>query len=618
MSSGSLSTLTNLYRAAPQGHLPGTRIAGRYEIVDLLGWGAAGAVYKVVDHELGSEELAIKLLHPHLATTERALLRFRNELLLSRKLNHPNIVRMYEFGIAADEQKYISMEFVEGTSLSRFLKKKFQGELPFNRVVEILQQIAVGLAYAHSLDIIHRDVKPSNVLISSTGVVKLTDFGTARLLANDHQLTATGETLGTPYYMAPEQIRGEELDHRCDIYSFGITAYELCTGRRPFVDESYYRLAVKHLAEPLPTINSVNENVPIWFDDLLRKCTAKNRQQRFDSLAKVVELLASRFDQLGITQDAAALEEVWQRSKQKALQIQHRHKRRIVRRKALFAAMTALFLVIASMFAVRYSESLFMRTAWLVLRAESVLPATAVTVLKRAYDIPAGLSVRTGRMTEVTDMARRRETARLLCIAMIRAGGNLNDRDSEGRTPLMYAARQGDSRLALEMLKAGANPNSIDRQGNTALHHLAVSLNPELLQRLLRAGAQGELQNEDGETPLHLYAREGGYALIRKLANKRPKVVNIKNARDKTALHIAVLKLLDDRRHWSRIKSNGEVEARGRLQEMQVRLDVIDQLILAGADLHLPDGEGNSSHNYSMLIKLPAVDRMFRQNRDGQ
>ena len=223
---------------------PGDLIAGRYELHERLGAGGMGMVFRATDRELDGEVVAIKLLLPHLAQDENVFRRFRNEVLVARSLTHPNIVRTHDIGKTAQNYSYISMEFVDGVSLRDRLHAaveengrggKVLPPLAFEEALSFLYQIICGVSYAHGRGVIHRDLKPANVMISKTNEVKLADFGTARMVGADTRLTQTGQVIGTPDYMSPEQIRGEELDTSCDIYALGILAYELVSGKRPFV-----------------------------------------------------------------------------------------------------------------------------------------------------------------------------------------------------------------------------------------------------------------------------------------------------------------------------------------------------------------------------------------------
>lgn len=280
---------------------PGALIAKRFEICDRLGAGGVGMVFRAIDHELDGEVVALKLLHPHLAQDENVFRRFRNEVLVARSLSHPNIVRTHDMGRAEAGFSYISMEYVDGQSLKDKLTSgdKPRG-LPFEDAVAVLYQIISGVAYAHGKGVIHRDLKPANVMISSKGEVKLADFGTARIVGGDTSLTQTGQVIGTPDYMSPEQIRGEQLDHGCDIYSLGIVAYELVVGARPFVADSAVAVAFKHLNDPIPEFANAQNGIPLWYDQVVRKATAKRKEDRFSSAMEFAAALLESVPKLSM------------------------------------------------------------------------------------------------------------------------------------------------------------------------------------------------------------------------------------------------------------------------------------------------------------------------------
>jgi len=283
---------------------PGTVIAGRYEIYERLGAGGVGMVYRALDRDL-DEIIALKLLLPHLAQDENVFRRFRNEVLVARALSHPNIVRTHDMGRAEGSYSYISMEFVDGVSLKdKLLTRTQTGEvrpsLKFEEALSILYQVISGVAYAHGRGVIHRDLKPANVLISKAGEVKLADFGTARIMGMDTTLTQTGQVIGTPDYMSPEQIRGEQLDPSCDIYALGIMAYELVTGERPFMAESAVAVAFKHLNDPIPNFASAERGIPVWFAEVVSKATAKKKGDRFASVMEFAATLLDYAPQLSV------------------------------------------------------------------------------------------------------------------------------------------------------------------------------------------------------------------------------------------------------------------------------------------------------------------------------
>lgn len=278
----------------------GMIVASRYEIQERLGAGGMGMVYLAKDKDLDGETIALKLLLPHLALDETAFRRFRNEVLVARTLTHPNIVRTHDIGKTEVGYSYISMEYVDGISLKdKLFTTTAQAVLSFEEAIKILFQIINGISYAHGKGIIHRDLKPANVLIDSHGEVKLADFGTARFVNIDTALTQTGQMMGTPDYMSPEQIKGEELTPACDIYALGIMSYELVMGRKPFTADSAVALAFKHVNDPLPKFANPAKGIPKWFEDFVLKATAKKLEDRFSSMAEMSTILLKHYPTLG-------------------------------------------------------------------------------------------------------------------------------------------------------------------------------------------------------------------------------------------------------------------------------------------------------------------------------
>lgn len=266
----------------------GSIIANRYEIKKLLGKGGTGAVYHVVDLTLDGESCALKLLPPQHSQDESVLGRFRNEVILARKLGHKNIARTYDFGSAGDGYYYITMEFLPSGNLSDFIKGAQTANLDLRPRLSVLKQIAEGIAYAHENGVIHRDLKPENILLAQGGHIKISDFGLARSLLEDKGFTRAGETVGTPCYMAPEQFRGEKTDARTDIYSFGILAFELLSGSVPFYHLNYKALADLHLLYPLPKLKSKSFPMPASMEHIVRRCAEKKPIDRYQCAHEIV------------------------------------------------------------------------------------------------------------------------------------------------------------------------------------------------------------------------------------------------------------------------------------------------------------------------------------------
>ncbi|MCC6933625.1 MAG: serine/threonine protein kinase [Deltaproteobacteria bacterium] len=276
---------------------PGTLIAGRYRIMSQIGAGGMGMVFRCHDITLDSV-VAIKLLLPHLAADQSVFRRFRNEVLVARNLTHHNIVRIHDITQVEEGYYCLSMEFVDGVSLKDMIYGEPDSSLTaridftWEQALAALYQILCGVSYAHNKGVIHRDLKPANVLISNSGEVKIVDFGTARIVGSDTSLTMTGQIIGTPDYMSPEQIKGEALTSSCDIYALGLIAYELVTKRKPFIADSAVALAFKHLSEPIADARKINPRVPEWYQQMIEKAAAKEATQRYVSAKEMVTLIS--------------------------------------------------------------------------------------------------------------------------------------------------------------------------------------------------------------------------------------------------------------------------------------------------------------------------------------
>jgi len=279
---------------APAGTLlrPGSLFANRYDIKEVLGTGGMGVVYRAFDREL-QEAVAIKTLRPEtLGGDGVALERFKQEIRLARKIAHRNVVRTYDLG-EVNGTYYLTMEYVEGTSLKQLIGVR--GQLPVPVTLTIGKQLCRALEVAHEQGIIHRDIKPQNMVVEPSGFLKVMDFGIARLATRpkDQGLTQEGMSIGTPDYMSPEQLSGMELDARSDLYSAGVVLFECLTGRVPFEAETMYALIAKLLEEPPPDPRRLNAEVPESLAHVITKAMAKEPAERFETASSMHDALAA-------------------------------------------------------------------------------------------------------------------------------------------------------------------------------------------------------------------------------------------------------------------------------------------------------------------------------------
>ena len=261
---------------------------GRYHVLERIAAGGMGEVFRAHDAVL-AREVAIKVLHRSLAADPGFVDRFRREARAAATLNHPNIVAVYDWG-AVDGIYYMVMEFVHGRSVREILNAN--GRMAPAQAADVLSQTLAALAHAHAKGIVHRDLKPENILITADGVVKLTDLGLARALA-DARSTRAGAVTGTVQYLAPEQIRGEPADPRSDLYSLGIVAYELLTGQLPYTGETPMAIAYKHLSNRVPAPSSIAPEVPTELDGFVASATDPDRELRPESANEMRRDLAA-------------------------------------------------------------------------------------------------------------------------------------------------------------------------------------------------------------------------------------------------------------------------------------------------------------------------------------
>ena len=264
--------------------MKGQKISDRYQIIKSIGEGGMANVYLAYDTIL-DRNVAVKLLRGDLSSDEKFVRRFRREALSASSLNHPNIVEVYDVGEDGGDY-YIVMEYIEGKHLKDLIKKR--GKLTVSEVVDIMMQITDGMSLAHDSYIIHRDIKPQNIMILENGLVKITDFGISTAM-NATQLTQTNSVMGSVHYIPPEQASGKGASLQSDIYSMGIVMYELLTGKLPFRGDNAVEIALKHLKEPIPNIKEELPSLPNSLVNIILKSTAKNPKNRYNDAREMHE-----------------------------------------------------------------------------------------------------------------------------------------------------------------------------------------------------------------------------------------------------------------------------------------------------------------------------------------
>lgn len=259
----------------------GNYIADRYEVLGKIGTGGMSDVYRAMDHILG-RRVAIKVLKAEFAEDVNFVTKFRSEAQAAASLEHPNIVNIYDVG-SENGLHFIVMECVEGITLKGYIEKKKM--LTYKEAISIAIQVGKGIEAAHNKQIVHRDIKPQNILISTDGKVKVTDFGIARAVNNN---TIHNDVMGSVHYSSPEQARNGYVDGKSDIYSLGIVMYEMVTGRVPFDGDTTVAVAIKHLQEEMPNPRAFAPELPVGLEGVIRKCTQKNPDRRYENIGSMI------------------------------------------------------------------------------------------------------------------------------------------------------------------------------------------------------------------------------------------------------------------------------------------------------------------------------------------
>ncbi len=278
------------------------RQIGPFEILDTIAYGGMAAVYRAYQPSL-DRTVALKVISPALAADPEFMERFRQEALAAARLSHPNILVVHDFGIDRG-QPFIVMQYVNGSTLASLIHDGLDGP----RMADVLDQLAAGLDYAHARKIVHRDVKPQNVLVDEDGRAVLADFGLARLMEGTQRLTMVGGVVGTPEYMSPEQAAGHRVDHRTDLYALGIILYEVLAGERPFTAETPLGVLMKHLQEPPSLARLTLHGAPSAVQPVLERALAKDPDQRFQSAGELARAFRAAIG--SIRASAAAIRSV--------------------------------------------------------------------------------------------------------------------------------------------------------------------------------------------------------------------------------------------------------------------------------------------------------------------
>lgn len=516
---------------------PGMKVGSRYQIIELIGSGAVGTVVRASDSELGGEIIALKMLHPHLRHDQTAFSRFQYEVAVSRQLSYPNIVRVYDFDqVENQDLHFITMECVNGPSLQEYLDVHKGRRLAWEDAVRILNHIAQGLLFAQRKQVIHRDIKPTNILLDRGGTAKLSDFGIAQSLQGPEGLTATGESLGTPCYMSPEHFSGEDQDIRSDIYSLGVVAYEMVTGTVPFDDENYVALARNHMSEPFPEEPLLQSGAPAWYRDLVKRCSAKNLSERFSDCRELLNFINDH------ASDTLQQPQLKLRGHLQGKPLFHTylsHRPRLWVRCAVLGLIW--FIILLTCFDSRAQGRLFDG----IMRVEKSLN-TELLGLKAFLRLPNYSPLRS---TELIRAMHERDDQAFMHLLRLGVGmdyvdplgntslhlvakdaqytflnmimkfdtGDLNRVNQFGQTPLHLAFNANNTTAVMKLLRRGSNPNISDQEGNTALHLALIRRDAHLVTLIMTnsdSQVHGWRLNKEGDAPLHIAVRNEDLASI--------------------------------------------------------------------------------------------------------
>lgn len=305
-----LSDSATIVAVDPTALRAGTDFGPRYRIEALLGEGGMGRVYKAQDKEL-NRTVAIKVVRQGIADEASVMARFKQELILASKISHKNILRIHDLGEVAG-MKFITMAFVEGHDLHHLIRQN--GKLPIERVLKFAQQLAGALAAAHAEDVVHRDLKPQNILVDASDQVYIADFGLAKSFAEGAVgMTQTGAFLGTPRYMSPEQVEGKPTDGRSDLYSYGLILFEMLTGDVPFTGESTIKVMYQRVQERPKNPRALNPEVPAWLDRIVMRCLERDPNDRYQNAYEILADLqgtqsAAGTSRTGISRSGASIQ----------------------------------------------------------------------------------------------------------------------------------------------------------------------------------------------------------------------------------------------------------------------------------------------------------------------
>lgn len=586
-------------------------LESRYRIQEFIGSGGMGWVFRAKDLGCDSQTIALKVLYPHLLATESAFARFQNEISITRRLSHPSIIQTYGFGRTDDGYAYVAMEYVKGYSLKQFIESP--AETDFQTIQKLLFQIVEGLRFAHSNGVIHRDLKPDNILVKDKHVVKIADFGLAQMFRDESHLTRTGLIVGTPFYMAPEQFDGEPVDIRSDIYSLGILAYELAASSPPFRGDTFFEIASQHMKSQLPKLPETAVESPAWFSNFLQRCTSKKREDRFYSSDEVAAFLRSHTSS-SIYESSAELISCKEDHKIQETPLWSWLHWRM--RLVAVALSSTIFCIVILVLCHKnaWLQNKMITPRVLILEKKIGFELSFIRVLlgttlrkndfdilfgEKAYPIealinggvnPNTINPKTGDylIHSFATQSELRPKNYTVMRKLLEKGADINSRNREGKTALFLSVINLHYRLCKLLLKHGANVNVADNSGNTPLIRAVQTQRLKYAQILLAYGADPNLALPNHSTPLHIAAKKQNPSML-KLLLKNGALANTQNDLGGTPLMWAI----NNRTHEANHKE-------------------VIQLLSANSDAKLRDHNGKTAWDLAKekndLIALSLLD----------
>ena len=584
---------------------PGTLLANKYEVVEVLGSGTAGLVVSALDKELSNRSIALKILHHHLASEAKIVERFKREVLISRQLSHPRIVRVYDL-VSSPPLYFLTMELVRGCNLRSLIDGSPGKVISHHEVCFILSQVLEGLMFAHQHKIVHRDLKPENVLIDSGASVRLSDFGVARSVESSLGLTTTGEFLGTPTYMAPEQFQAGEITPKCDLYSFGIMAYEMLGGSLPFSAVSVCELISQHNAQEIDFTPLERKSVPPWLIEIVKDCTKKRPDSRPASARSLLSRIQSHSSDSGVYNRGELIRTVVRQHKD-PVPLLDRRTTKIVR-----SIWLSVILLIFSGILLDNHSRYRIGADLIILKNHYGFDLTKFFSLLEVGEfrsIGHGDFIETVKADHITKLEMFYD-----------AKVDLDRPDENGDPPLKLALSHNRG-MVINLLMRGANPNIRDRDGVTVLVHAVKRGKVNDVSYLLSMGADPVLPDANGAIPFLLAVGSGNKSMVHVfLYRDYVPDRHVATKEGHTAVHIAAangdvrttLKLLAAGFSPNmRNELNGETPLMLALRKPPTKENVylVEILLRHGATLDARSDEGKTASDY---IKKEYIEQWSR------